>query len=114
MLYIKITDEGMHSHDWGGDPIYWMEINAGGHAERNSPQQPRKTPLAAIRSRVLFHDSSHGTQRGLSAALSPKIARTRPRTEITSAGEKARLGKTRKLRGLMKKTNASGVSAAEV
>jgi hypothetical protein len=40
MRYINITDEGMHSHDWGGDPTYWMEIDEWGDAERQIEQYP--------------------------------------------------------------------------
>ena len=51
MRYFKITDEGYHLQNWGGDPVYWLEVNGQGHAERQLEKYPNGN--------VLSYDRTH-------------------------------------------------------
>jgi hypothetical protein len=51
MRYFKVTDEGYHVEDWGGDPVYWLEINDRGDAERQIEKYPNGN--------VLSYDRTH-------------------------------------------------------
>jgi hypothetical protein len=52
MRYIRMVDEGYHARgdDWG-DPTYWLEVNADGHAERELQEYPNGN--------VLSYDRTH-------------------------------------------------------
>jgi hypothetical protein len=51
MRYFRIKDEGHHLADWGGDPTYWLEVNARGDAERELAVYPNGN--------VLLYDRAH-------------------------------------------------------
>ena len=50
MYYIKRRDEGMHP-EWGGDPVYWLELDQHGTCLRCLEEYPNGM--------VLSYDTSH-------------------------------------------------------
>jgi hypothetical protein len=51
MRYFKIRGEGCYLEDWGGDPVYWLEVNVRGDAERQVEKYPNGN--------VLSYDRTH-------------------------------------------------------
>ena len=51
MIYVRITDQGMYSNEWGGNPTYWMEIDQQDNAIRQIEYYPNGN--------IVSYDSAH-------------------------------------------------------